>query len=396
MSDSPTPAVPPPEPETSAFGVFVRTEVAGAAVLIAAAIAALIWANSPWQTSYRELWQTPLSLHVRHLDVAFSLRECVNEGLMSLFFFVVALEVKREFLHGELHSARRAALPVFAAVGGMVVPAALYTLVNVGGAAAGGWAIPMATDIAFALGVLALVAPGLPSSVRVFLLALAIVDDIGAIVVIAGFYSGPLDLVWLAVAAGALAIVYLSRRGGLTFAPLYIALGVGLWGAFVGAGVEATIAGVAMGLLVPDRRNLERALQPWTSWLVVPTFALANAGVTLSAGQFGDSVTSSVTVGVLVGLVAGKAIGITGASWVACRAGFAELPSEAGWRELIGTALIAGIGFTVSLFITGLAFDESALASQAKVGIFAAAIIAAGLGASVLRSGNVATRGRAG
>jgi NhaA family Na+:H+ antiporter len=221
--------------------------------------------------------------------------------------------------------------------------------------------------------------------VRVFLLALAIVDDIGAIVVIAVFYSSPLDARWLAVSVGTLVIVYLVRRLGASFAPAFVALGIVAWLALYGAGVHPTIAGVAMGLLVPATPSLEHRLQPWTSWIVVPVFALANAGVSLTASQFRDAVTSPVTVGVVLGLVAGKVIGITGASWIACRTGFAELPSEARWRDVVGTALLGGIGFTVSLFITELAFGASSLASDAKVGIFAAALVATVLATIVLR-----------
>lgn len=410
--------------QTRALRLFLASEVTGGVVLLVAALVAVAWANSPWQAGYRQLWHTELSVVLGHWHLSLTLQEWVNQGLMSVFFLVVGLEVKRELLQGELRQARRAVLPIVAAIGGMIVPALLYAVVA-GGTASDGWAIPMATDIAFALGVLALVAPGLPPSLRVFLLALAIVDDLGAIVVIAAFYSGPLEVQWLVAAGGTLAVVYVVRRLGLTFTPVFVALGVVAWLAFYAAGVHATIAGVAMGLLAPARAKLDRdmvgtqgeelldvytpeaarttshlarhavsrlewlelALHPWTSWLVVPIFALANAGVTVTAGSFGEAMTSSVTLGVVVGLVAGKTIGIAGASWIACRAGFAELPPDAEWRDVVGTALLGGIGFTVSLFVTGLAFGNTALGAEAKVGIFIASVVSGGLAALVLRSG---------
>ncbi len=419
MSDSRRPPLPTPIAQTRALRDFFAAEVAGAVVLLAAAVVAIAWANSPWQAGYHELWDSELSVTLGHWVLSMTLREWVNQGLMSVFFLVVGLEVKREFVQGELREMRHAALPIIAAVGGMIVPAALYALVNAGGAGADGWAIPMATDIAFALGVLALIAPGLPTSMRVFLLALAIVDDIGAIVVIAIFYSGPLEPRWLVVAVGALAAVYLLRQVGLTFTPVFVVLGLVTWLAFHGAGVHATIAGVAMGLLVPavpmlDHETIgtqseelldvsspraawttsqlarhavsrlewiEHALHPWASLVIVPIFALANAGVTLTAGSLKDSLSSPVALGVVLGLVVGKTAGIAGASWVACRSGLAELPSEASWREVIATAALAGIGFTVSLFITGLAFGASSLGSEAKVGIFAASVAATGVAA---------------
>ncbi|HUQ63224.1 MAG TPA: Na+/H+ antiporter NhaA [Acidimicrobiales bacterium] len=412
--------------QTRALREFLAAEVAGAIVLLVAAVVAIVWANSPWKAGYNQLWNAELSIAVGHWDLSMSLRDWVNEGLMSAFFLVVGLEVKREFVQGELRDPRRAALPIIAAIGGMIVPGLLYAAFNAGGAGSDGWAIPMATDVAFALGVLALVSPGLPSSLRVFLLALAIVDDIGAIVVIALFYSGALELQWLAAAVAIIGIVYLFQQFGLTFTPLFVALGVLLWLALHGAGVHATIAGVAMGLLAPAAPKLDRevidtqraelldvsgaeaarttsqlarhavsrvewlehALHPWTSWIVVPIFALANAGVTLSGTALRDSLTSPVTLGVIVGLVTGKAIGITGASWIACQLGIAALPTESTWRDLIGLAVLAGIGFTVSLLITDFAFGTESLGDEARVGIFAASIVAAVLAAIVLRAGH--------
>lgn len=423
MSDSPKPPLPAPLAQTRALRDFLNTEVIGGTVLLAAALVAVIWANSPWRAGYRQLWGTQLSVAVGRWDLTMSLREWVNQGLMSVFFLVIGFEVKREFTQGELRGARRALLPVAAAVGGMVVPAAIYSLANVGTARLDGWAIPMATDIAFALGVLALVAPGLPANLRVFLLALAIVDDIGAIVVIAIFYSGPLVLEWLAVAFAALVGVYVVGRLGLSFTPVFAILGLAVWLAFHEAGIHATVAGVAMGLLAPIAPTLgpdtvgtqrdelldvstaraarttsqlarhavsrlewmEHALHPWASLLIVPVFALANAGLTLTSSSFGDALTSGVTLGVVAGLVAGKLVGISGASWIACRTGLAQLPDGARWRDLAGVAALGGIGFTVSLFITDLAFGSSPLAADAKIGIFGASLLATALAALLLR-----------
>lgn len=415
MESSPRRPLPAPLALSGAVREFLAAEVASAIALIGAALVAIGWANSPWQDSYHQLWSTVLTIGVGrwHLDLA--LREWVNEGLMAMFFLVVGLEVKRELLHGELRDRRRALLPVVGAVGGMAVPALIYLLFNAGGVGSHGWGIPMATDIAFALGVLAVVAPGLPESLRVYLLALAIVDDIGAIVVIALFYSGPIEAMWIGGAAGGLLIMYLGRRFGLVLTPLYVALGVAVWLAVHAAGLHPTIAGVAIGLLatpsalldreiiisrhdelldvsspeaarttsrlarhaVSQLEWLEHELHPWTSWVVVPVFALANAGVTFSATTFREAVTSRVALGVAVGLVVGKSVGIGGASWLACRLGWADLPSDATWRHLMGVAAIGGVGFTVSLFVSGLAFDDQQLATNATVGVFVAALVAA-------------------
>ena len=426
------PLVPPVEPtrpplpgtlaSSRALREFVGTEVVGGVVLLVAAAVALVWANSPWQGGYATLWHTELAVGVGRWHLALDLREWVNEGLMAVFFVVVGLEVKREFLLGELRERRKAALPVVAALGGMVVPALIYTALNAGGAGASGWGIPMATDIAFALGVLALVAPGLPGSLRLFLLTLAIVDDIGAIVVIAVFYSKGLDARWLMAATAVLGVACVCSRRGLVYAPLYVALGAGMWLALSAAGVHATLAGVAMGLLAPAKPSLDReivltqtdelldvfsprsaqatsqlarlsvsrlewlqhGLHPWSSLLVVPLFALANAGVVLTSDAMREAVTSRVTLGVLLGLVAGKTVGITTVSWLACRLGVAELPPGVAWRQVAGVAALGGIGFTVSLFVTNLAFADGMVGGEAKVGILLACVAAAAAAAALL------------
>ncbi|MEX2422304.1 MAG: Na+/H+ antiporter NhaA, partial [Actinomycetota bacterium] len=357
----------------------------------------------------------------------------VNDGLMSLFFLVVGLEIKREFLTGELRDPRAAALPVIAAIGGMVVPALVYAALNAGGEGSSGWGIPMATDIAFALGVLTLAARSAPANLKPFLLTLAIVDDIGAILVIALFYSGGVSMLPLLIAAGLIGLSIMLQRFDIRATVVYVALGVGVWLAFYESGVHPTIAGVILGLItpaVPFQRpravseeavrtaettvddpdppdadapewlrlawlsreavsplaRVEAALHPWTSYVIVPLFALANAGLEFSSEAIRRSTSSRVTLGVLLGLVVGKVVGITAASAIAVRSGLGRLPAGSRWRHMIGVSAVAGIGFTVSLFITELAFADDRLADDAKVGIFAASALAGVLGFAILRT----------
>ena len=402
---------------------FVHTEASAGVVLVAAAVVALVWANSPWSASYRSFWATEIRLAVGDVERSIDLRHLVDEAFMALFFFVVGLEIKRELVVGELASWRRAALPAFAAVGGMVVPATLYALVNVGAPGARGWGIPMATDIAFALGVLALAGPRVPSSLKVFLLSLAIVDDIGAIVVIALVYSsdvrtGPLLLAWALVAV----IVVLGRLR-VDWMPVYVVLGVALWGATWESGIHATIAGVLLGLLAPARplapatvarewaadladdpspdeirtmttlakatvsvaERLARLLHPFTSFVVVPLFALANAGVRINGRAFETPGAGRVALGVVSGLVVGKVVGISMFSWLALRLRLGALADDLRPVHLVGVATVAGIGFTVSLFVAGLAFDRPGLEDAAKLAILAASVVASVAGLAVLR-----------
>jgi Na+:H+ antiporter, NhaA family len=339
---------------------FLAIEASGGILLVAATVVALLWANSPWQDSYEALWEWH---HLGHW---------VNDGLMALFFFVVGLEIKRELVAGHLADRRAATLPAIAAVGGMAVPALLYTAFNAGGAGSAGWGIPMATDIAFALGVLALLGDRIPQSLQVLLLALAIVDDLGAIAVIAVFYSDGVDGRWLAAAGAGLAVVWLLRRSLLAA----VAVGVAVWLCTYESGVHATIAGVAVAAVLPVSPRLEDGLHPWTSYVVVPVFALANAGVVLSSDLLGDAATSPITIGVLIGLVVGKVVGVGAAIALAVRV----VP-----RHVLGGGAVAGIGFTVSIFIAGLAFDDPAQTDEAKVGILVASVLAALLGAGILR-----------
>ena len=371
---------------------FLRTEAGGGVLLLAATVAALVWANSPWADGYHDFWHTSLSIGPGTLAVREDLQHWVNDALMAVFFFLIGLEIKRELVVGELRDPRAASLPVLAAVGGMVFPAAVFLAVAGGGEAARGWAIPMATDIAFVVGVLALLGPRVPPGLKVFLLTLAIVDDIGAIAVIALFYSIGLSPLWLLGALATLGAVVLARRLGLSRPLAYVPLGVLAWYCTYRAGVHPTIAGVALGLLTPARpvagvpvlEHLEHRLHPWSSYFVIPVFALANAGVALDSGALGSAATSRLTWAVALGLVVGKMVGISGVTKVGLRASAGRLPSGVGMAQVLGGSALGGIGFTVSLFITGLAFTSAALQSQAKIGILAGSLLAALVGVGVL------------
>jgi NhaA family Na+:H+ antiporter len=356
---------------------FLQLEAAGAVLLLVAAVVALVWANAGG-ASYERLW------HWHDLD------HVVNEGLMAIFFFIVGLEIKRELVTGELRSRRQASTPVLAALGGMVVPAGLFLAVNGGGRGAHGWGIPMATDIAFALGVATLLGRRVPPGLKLFLLALAIVDDLGAITVIAVFYATDVRLWALVVAVLAVGGLALLRTIGARHAgwlPVYGALGVSVWLAVRASGVHATIAGVVLALLVPAAaaERVERALHPWSSLFIVPVFALANTGVVLEAAAFEAPGTSRVALGVGAGLVAGKLVGVTLGAYAAVRLGVGALPDGVTWRHVVGAAALAGIGFTVSLFVTDLAFPtDASLRAASKFGILAASVAASVIGAAVL------------
>jgi NhaA family Na+:H+ antiporter len=403
---------------------FVRTEASGGLALFVAALVALVWANSPWQDSYETLWHSKVTIGFGVFRVEEDLRHFVNDGLMALFFFVVGLEIKRELVHGELADRRVAALPVFAALGGMVVPVVLYLVVAGGGAAGHGWGIPMATDIAFALGVLALLGSRVPSSLKLFLLTLAIVDDVGAIVAIAFFYSGTIDTAALAAAAAGVVLSVALRRLRVDWSPVYVTLAVATWYATYRSGVHATIAGVALALVTPTHRlapadtakrwaqdlpdeptageihqmtivahesvspaeHLEELLHPVTSFVVLPVFALANAGVELRSGMLSGEGSTRVAIAVLVGLVVGKLGGILAGGWLGVRLRVARLPAETRWTHLAGAAALGGIGFTVSLFIAGLAFTDPELTDAAKLAILAASLTSAAVGTALLLS----------
>ena len=380
---------------------FLATETAGGVLLLAAAVVALFWANAPFGNSYVDFWSARVAIDIRAIDIDLPLVSWVNDGLMAIFFFVAGLEIKREVLRGELAAPRKAALPVIAALGGMAVPALVFLAFNLGRSGEHGWAIPMATDIAFAVGVLSLAGSRVPLSLKVFLLALAIADDLGAIAVIAVFYTDDLSLGWLAAAVAIFALVFVLGRLGVRHIFVFAGIGVVAWLAVFESGIHATIAGVALGLLTPidqpaedsavvdDGRSmfdtLEHIIHPWSSFAVVPIFALANAGIAIDGGSARDAATSPVSLGVVFGLVLGKPIGIALFSFVAVKLRAATLPGDVGWPQIAAVAMVAGIGFTVSLFVTGLAFADPALADEAKLGILAGSALIGVAGFVVLR-----------
>jgi NhaA family Na+:H+ antiporter len=374
---------------------FINTEVLRGLALLAAAVLALAWANSPWDRSYFDLVHHRLAIDgaVFHIDE--TLQHWVNQALMTIFFFVVGLEIKRELVKGELRGFDRAALPVFAALGGMVVPAAIYFAINAGGSGAHGWAIPMATDLAFALGLLALIGSRVSPQLRIFLLALAIADDIGAIIIIAVFYSGQIEVDSLAIAAAVFALIFAMNRMRIQSVIPYLFAGICAWVAVYESGVPGTIAGVILGLMTPahvpnylrgadDAKapldRLEHLLHPYSSFLIVPIFALVNTGVSLSPGRLGDSLTSSIALGIIFGHLIGKPIGISAACWIAVRLRLSTLPRNTTWAEIAGVGMLAGVGFVVALFVNELAFDSETLLESGKIGILAGSLIAGTLG----------------
>jgi NhaA family Na+:H+ antiporter len=372
---------------------FLREEAAGGIVLVVAAAAALVWVNSPAGESYTTLWTRELTLGFGDLAVTEDLQHWVNDGLMVIFFFVVGLEIKRELATGELRDRRAAVLPAVAAVGGVLVPAVIFLAWTWGSDAATGWGIPMATDIAFAVGVMALLGSRAHSGSKLFLLTIAIVDDIIAITVIALVYSDKVSAAWLSAAVLALALVVVLQRLGVGQVWPYLLVGVVVWFCTLESGVHATIAGVALGLLTPAGdvgggryvlRELEHRLHPWSAFLVIPLFALANAGVVLSADSLREAATSSLALGIASGLVVGKLFGISGATFLMLRLGWGALPAGVDRRQVWGVAAVAGIGFTVSLFIADLAFEGTALVDIAKIGIFAGSLLAGAVGAAIM------------
>jgi NhaA family Na+:H+ antiporter len=415
----------------------MRIEAAGGIAIVLFALIALIWVNVD-PHSYEGFWETEIVFDFGILRLAEPLEGWVNDALMVIFFFVVGLEIKREAIHGELADRKAATLPVVAAAGGMIVPALIFTVINLGGDGGAGWGIPVATDIAFAVGVLALLGKRVPIQLKIFLLALAVADDIGGILIIAIFYTDSLELGWLAAAGGFVALILIMQRIGVRSIPAYVVVGFGLWLATFESGVEATIAGVVLGLITPvaslyggeslsqglhrrmdtfraavlheepHRREdevraavgeieelaresasplerVEHFLSPWSAFVIIPIFALANAGIELSGDVLEEAVQSSVAWGVAAGLILGKLLGVVLFSYVAVRTGIAAMPRSFGWPEFAGVSLLAGIGFTVAIFIAGLAYDDALLVEEAKIGILFASVLAAILGYTVLR-----------
>lgn len=414
---------------TKPFARFLGIEAAAGVVLLLFTLAALFLSNSPWADPFLRVWETPIGLHIGLLESTRSLRDWINDGLMTLFFFLVALELKRELVLGELQNPRMAALSIAGALGGMLVPAALYLMLQAGHPGESGWGTVMATDTAFVIGCLALLGSRIPQSLRVFMLSLAIVDDIGAILVVAIGYSS--HIVWGALALGALgvAVVRVMALVGIRGFSLYFLVGGFIWLAVDASGIHATVTGVILGLLTPARRwvsderlyaildqvvahpagdegsgdtkdrrtlqvaetaaretlspveRLEFALHPWVGFVVMPLFAFANAGLPLSLGDLGNA----VTLAVFAGFAVGKPVGVLAFSWLAVRAGIAIRPADLDWRLLAGGGLLAGIGFTMALFVANLAFSPD-LIDSAKLGIFLASVFSAVAGIALLRT----------
>ena len=423
----PLPGATPIETLTKPFEEFARLESSGGILLIGCTLAALIWANSPWSHGYFELWHTKLTVGFAKATLSKEIHFWINDGLMAIFFLLVGLEIKREVLIGELASLQKAALPLVAAIGGMLLPAAFYFLFNQSGPGKAGWGVPMATDIAFALGVLTLLGDRVPTQLKVFLAALAIADDIGAVLVIAFFYTDQLSWISLAVAGAFFVALIVMSWIGARHPLIYIILGLGLWLAFLQSGIHATVAGVLLALTIPSHRRIdgqafldrsgkildefrraeecedeieasatrsaalsllatdshyaeapmlrfEHALAPWIKHAIMPVFALANAGVYLGGDAFKELV-SPISLGIMCGLVLGKPIGIVSFAWLAVRTRLATLPTAVNWRQILGVGMLGGIGFTMSLFIASLAFASNTEIETSKIGILAASIV---------------------
>jgi len=413
---------------------FLHKEASGGILLIICTVIALAWANSPWSQSYNHLWHTYLNVNIGNLlNLNYSLHYWINDGLMAVFFFTVGLEIKRELLVGELSSIQKASLPIAGAIGGMVIPALLYTIFNINGKGANGWGIPMATDIAFVVGIMALLGPRIPLTLKIFVLALAIADDIGAVLVIAIFYTAEISITSLIIAAIVLILlITLNKLGTKSLVPFTL-LGIILWLAFLKSGIHATIAGVLLAFTIPassryntnefservkklikkfdetgdhwknvlnnsERQHdvmaiesscekvltplqrFEHGLHPWVAFFIIPVFALANAGVTLAGLDILQALFSPISLGIIIGLFLGKQFGIFIFSFVAVKLKLASLPEGINWKNLYGAGILAGIGFTMSLFIAGLAFDNPALLDLSKIGVLTGSLLSGILG----------------
>jgi NhaA family Na+:H+ antiporter len=419
---------------------FLHQEASGGILLMVCTVIALVWANTALAHTYHDLWHSHFIVSLGSLlTLDYSIHYWINDGLMAIFFFTVGLEIKRELLVGELSSMHKASLPIAGALGGMIVPAIFYTVFNMGGEGARGWGIPMATDIAFVVGIMALLGPRVPLTLKIFVLALAIADDIGAVLVIAIFYTAEISTTALIIAAIVLAIlITLNKLGTKSLIP-YTILGVILWLAFLKSGVHATIAGVLLAFTIPavsrydtnkfsekvkqliksfdetgdhwknvlnnsERQHdvlaieescekiltplqrFEHNLHPWVSFFIIPVFALANAGVTLTGLNILDSLLSPVSLGIIVGLFLGKQIGIFAFSFIAVKLKLASLPEGVNWKNLYGAGVLAGIGFTMSLFIAGLAFNNPALLDLSKIGILTGSLLSGVVGFLFLKT----------
>jgi NhaA family Na+:H+ antiporter len=382
---------------------FLRNEANGGLALLLGSIAALLWVNVVDPASYVSFWGTHLNIGIGDASIDESLGHWVNDGLMTFFFFLISLEIKRELVTGELRHPKRAALPIIAALGGIVVPIAIFFAVT-GGHDASGWGIPMATDAAFAIGVLALLGDRVSEGVKLLLLTIAVVDDVAAILVIAVAYTDHLSLGWLGLAVAGLLVVATMRALGVRRILAYVPLGIFVWVATFESGVHATLAGVALALLTPAvpvggrdvLGELEHRLHPWVNLAILPLFALANAGVKLNGGELSDADGRRIALAVALALVVGKFIGIAGATLAALRLKLGTLPPGVDRRGLLGAAALGGIGFTVSLFITPLAYDDPLLVGAAKLGILGGSVVAATIGIMIFLTGRRPARPPAG
>ncbi|KQS27907.1 Na+/H+ antiporter NhaA [Dyadobacter sp. Leaf189] len=416
---------------------FIHQEYTSGIVLFLCVVAALIWVNSPFGASYHHVWETSLSVGFNGSLFDHPLHIWINDGLMAIFFFVIGLELKREFMAGELSSAKKAALPMVAALGGMLVPAGIYYAFNYGTESAGGWGIPMATDIAFALGLLSLSGKHIPPSVKVFLSALAVADDLGAVLVIAFFYTAHIDFSYLMFGFGLLVLLLAGNLLGIRSTLFYLLVGIAVWACFLFSGVHATIAGVLVAFTILARtkineleyieqideqsrafevaiplhgplmtsdqhhiieeikrisidaqtplQKIEYALHPWVAFLIMPLFAIANSGMHIGSDFF-SALINPVSFGVMFGLVIGKLVGVFGFTWLMVRLGIADLPRLVNWKHIFGVALLAGVGFTMSLFVTNLAFADELHIDAAKYGILLASVVSGTAGIVYLRT----------
>ena len=417
---------------------YLHNESTGGILLLVSALIAIVWANSAWSESYVHLWENEVSLKIGQYTLGNTLHHWINDGLMAMFFFVVGLELKREIIAGELSDIKKAMLPMSSAIGGMIVPAIIYIFFNSSGNGSTGWGIPMATDIAFAMGIMSLLGKRIPLTLKIFLTALAIADDLGAVLVIAFFYTSDISLLSLGIGASFMAILIGANYLGVRSTLFYGLVGIGgVWLAFLLSGVHATIAGVLAAIAIPARtkinelefiddlgnsirkfheippndvtllepaqykiieriyaltkaagtplQQLESQLHPWVSFVVMPLFALANAGVVLQGDKIAGMFTDTVTLGVLFGLTVGKFVGVIGFCWLATKFRIASLPEGINWSQIAGVAFLAGIGFTMSLFVTTLAFDDAALVNSAKLGILTASTISGLVGYTILK-----------
>lgn len=418
------------------FHKFIHQEYTGGIVLFISVVIALVWANSSWSDSYHHLWETKFSINFAGNTLNHPLHIWINDGLMALFFFVIGLELKREFMVGELSTPKKAALPMVAALGGMIVPALIYLFINWNEPTQKGWGIPMATDIAFALALLSVAGKRIPLSVKVFLSALAVADDLGAVLVIAFFYTAHISFIPLMIGGGCLLLLALGNYLGVRSMAFYLILGIVVWIGFLFSGVHATIAGVLVAFMIPARtkidekeyvrktrnyldefehviplkgdltteeqheiiqqikglckdaetplQKLENNLHPWVSFVIMPLFALANAGMIINSDFFA-SLINPVSTGVLIGLMIGKFVGVFLFTWLMIRFKIAELPEQANWMHITGVSVLAGVGFTMSLFVTGLAFNDPTFIDQSKYGILSASLLCGIIGLLILK-----------